>query len=254
MYNAINSAVPAIVAVCFLVYVLFDCLTLIVRAAGSVQKLNAAGAAFEKIMVTFKRTAMFMYPPILGIAILANDTRTLFTAILCSFIAGCLMVFVCAWGRSYLLTYCEEVIAAFAAGAGAFKALFIGFTCFRSATRKAEHPKHLYFAFLNAVKDNKRLFVTAAWVILVYSSSIFIVNALALRFSDSAVILLQTLGLINGLGTLLLAFVVDPIIARYLDKAYKLDELILNVFAAQGFVYGFAAPLFFMGLFWVLFG
>ncbi len=242
-----------IVATCFAGYAFFDCLTLLIRVAASQLGQNAAGGAFEKIMSTFKRLAMFMYPPILGVIIVRKDVETLLIAILMSFGAGSVVVVLCILFRMRLLHTCSQIVDEFKLGRNAGSSILRGAVKRLPMAAVVPAKPAFIYSLHKAVANDLQLFVAAAWVVLVYSSSIFIMNALAMKFSDSALILLQTLGLVNGLGTVLLAFVVDPLIARYLDKAAHLKMLVLNVLCAQLAIYLVIAPALFVIMFSVLF-
>lgn len=241
-----------VVAMCFAWYALFECLTLLVRAAAAELHQNAAGGAYEKIMSTFKRLAMFMYPPLLGFIILKQNTSALLAAILLSFSVAAIVVIFCIAYRMALLGLCRNVLHEFRKGTSAGASLLQGMWQGAPDVVVAARSRRMIITACGAAKRDPQLFFAATWVSLVYSSAIFFMNLLAMKFADSAVILLQMLGLVNGLGTILLAFVVDPLIARYLDKATRLDTLVVNVLTAQLCVYICLAPLLFICLFWLV--
>lgn len=248
MGDPISFLIIALVSACFAGYAFFDCLTVLIRTSAATQQMNAAGAAFEKIMATLKRLAMFTYPPLLGITILKHDGFTLFWGIQAAFMGGVFATAICTLFRSSLSVYCDRVIQAFRIGESALQALFSGLSKTPERSAVVFRGQGIVGQIASAISKDPTLFLTNAWVTLIYSSAIFFMNCLAFAYVESAAVLLQTLGLINGLGTLLLSFVVDPIISRYLDHRQQLDALALNLFASNMVVYAFVAPICFVAV------
>lgn len=219
----------------------FDAMTIVARTAASLEGRNAAGASLEKIMTTLKRFAMFIYPPILGFIILSGEASFFMFSVYGAFAVATLITLGCLVGRTPIQNYFRRVTTRFVSGQDVSRALLASFRC------RAERPPALPQGRpAAAVAANTWLYLFTTVVYFFYASAIFFLNLLSLIYVDYAVILLQMLGLINGVGTILLAFVVDPIISRKLDGAEDLDALSVTVLLSQLTAYAVLAPVTFM--------
>lgn len=226
-----------LVMVSFGLYAFFDAMTITARTAASLEGRNAAGASLEKIMNTLKRFSMFIYPPILGFIILSGETRFFMLSIYGSFALATIIGTICLFQRSSSLGYFRRVTLRFSNGQNVSGALLLSF---RKPPEKAGTlPQH---GLRDSIRMNRRLYFFATGVYFFYASAIFFLNLISLIYADAAVILLQMLGLINGVGTILLAFIVDPVISRKLDNAQDLDALSVTVLLSQLTTYALLGP------------
>jgi hypothetical protein len=210
---------------------------------------NAFGAAIEKMMNTLKRMMIFFYPPILGYFVIKNDLNSIMVSIAISYFLGTTaLVLLIIKRHSFLLYFCL-VTKKFTRGSGIIKS-FLGNkdeVNFVEAERffLSVNPS-FKIARISDVVRYPRLTLTASWIYFVFGASIFSVNILALAFAQYAPVILQCLGLINGLGTVVLAFLVDPIVSRHLDAERQLDEVALSLLVAQLLACVAIAPAFFI--------
>lgn len=227
-----DNLIIAWVSIFFSGYIFFDAMAVLARASASSASLNAFGAAIEKIMNALKRLSIFTFPPALGYFVYTQNESALFLTIFIAYgFAGMIILGVLIF-RNLFLSYFNAVALAFGAGHGIFYA-FIS----KSARKKFAHAQVKEgisgFQLFDLLRDNLGLFLLASWVYFVFGASIFLINLIAMRFIDLAPIVLQALGFLNGLGTLVLAFFVDPKISRFLDKKYMLNEMVLIILLAQ---------------------
>lgn len=235
-----------IVVVSFAAYAVFDAVSVQARVAGAIAEKNATGASFEKIVNTFKRTSIFIYPPVLGYMIIRNEYIYLNISVLSALSFGFVVALLCLVLREFVTTYFVGVIERFEGGLSAIAAL---------RPRKISSQKLIEikknFSKNSISKLKWRIVLSATWVYLVYSSSIFLLNYIAILFSEYDVVILQMLGLINGVGTIMLAFIVDPMVARYLDSKVDLDIVGCSIIVSQMLAYCVAIPMLMAVAFWV---
>lgn len=230
-------------------YIFFDAMAVIARASASLMSRNAFGAAIEKMMNTLKRLMIFFYPPILGYFIIKDDLNSIMISIAISYVlAAVVLILLIIKRHSFLLYFClvtkkftngETILKSFI-----YKKNEIYFAEAESFFSSVDHSFKL--AKISDVTKYPRLTLTASWIYFIFGASIFSLNILALAFAQYAPIILQCLGLINGLGTLVLAFVVDPVVSRYLDASKQLDEVALSLLVAQLVACFAIAPAFFI--------
>jgi len=246
------NLVPIVfVAFFFSGYIFFDAMAVMARASASAMGRNAFGAAIEKVMNTLKRTMIFFYPPILGYFILTNDLSSIVLSIVSSYsIASILLTFLIVKRRFFLCYFCA-VTTKFSNGASLLKSLASrpGDNCnLELNVGLSSRNEWLGIARINDVMKRPQLTILASWLYFIFGASIFAINILALTYSQYAPIILQCLGLVNGLGTVILAFLVDPIVSRYLDASSELDEISLTLLVAQLLACIAIAPVFFLVL------
>ncbi len=241
--NAIWVSVFIIVA--YLFYAVFEVLSIIVRIAGSVEDLNAAGAAFEKVMGAIKRIFLFLCPPALGYLVYIDNmpllTVTIFTSLAAA--AGASLIMLLA--LQPLAIYFLLVVQKFHKGSHILPALFVGKENDKNARKKINSQPTSIFS---ESSPSVVIFVTSIIVSFVYTASIFVVNIIASKTDGVGLIVVQLNGFINGIGTILVAFVLDPVVSRLLDHKRDLMSTARVMIIAQLWTYAAVAPLFFVGL------
>lgn len=244
-----NNVIIAWVTFFFSGYIFFDAMAVLARAAAASASLNAFGAAIEKIMNTLKRLSIFTFPPALGYFVYIQDLNALFNSIFFAYTSGGVVLLGVLFFRNFFIAYFIGVAMAFDSGSGIFKAFLS-----RSMYVKTDHAKlttsFFEIGLRTLLRDHFGLFLLASWVYFVFGASIFLINLIALRFIEFAPIVLQALGLLNGLGTLVLAFFVDPKVSRFLDKRFKLNEMVLIIILAQLIGVWFYSLVFFSVVFY----
>lgn len=233
----------------FSAYAFFDSMAIVSRSSASAVGLNAFGASIEKIMNTLKRLMIFFYPPILGYFVIRGDAQSIFLSIFFSYGCACVIQLFVLFRRVRFAQYFCSVAEQFSEGRSVLQSLKTGWqvpsanagVVASSEADLAEIPN-----FGNVISSFRVLIMMASWIYFVFGASIFSLNILAIAYSDFSPIILQLLGLFNGLGTVVLAFFVDPIVSRYLDKSERLGEVTVALLAAQFFSYAIISPFFYL--------
>jgi len=246
-----NTAIVIWVVFFFSSYVMFDAFAALSRVSASAAGANAFGAAIEKIMNTLKRLSIFTFPPALGFFVVSGDRSHLFFSIFVAyFFAGFVLLGILAL-RQNILNYFFDVAMIFGRGSSLFRAFWTPLLV-SSSTQSYFSDRIAIGSPLGAVSKHFSLFILASWVYFIFGASIFFINLVAIRFSEFAPVILQGLGFVNGLGTLVLAFFVDPKISRFLDTGSDLGDVGIIVILSQLSAAWFISPLFFLlAFFWI---
>lgn len=227
-----TNFIIAWVAIFFSGYIFFDAMAVLSRASAAAASINAFGSAIEKIMNTIKRLSIFSFPPALGYFVYIQDINALFISVILSYSIGGFVLLLVLRFRVLFIHYFYRVSVSFHSGSTIVKSfLFPRVLCDADKFNLLEFnhiiPLHA------AVRANMALFFLASWVYFVFGASVFVINIIAIRFIELAPMVLQGLGFLNGLGTLVLAFLVDPKVSRFLDKKEKLGDIVVVILASQ---------------------
>ena len=93
---------------------------------------------------------------------------------------------------------------------------------------------------------NFKVLILCFMIYVLYFNSIFFINIVALLNSDVSQVLYQMNGLFTSIGTLLLAFVLDPYLSRSFDANVAVEENI------RGLIYGRLLALIFSAITYIL--
>lgn len=245
-----NNFIIAWVALFFSGYVFFDSMAVLSRMSAAKIGLNAFGSAIEKIMNTLKRLSAFSFPPALGFFVVSEDINSLSVAVFVCAVLGAFVLLSVIFYRSHFDYFFVRVAKNFDSGKGILRS-FSDAIRFSTVSDMMLAQTLSIRKIMSILADRRGVFLTAAWVYFVFSSTFFLINFLALRFLEAAPIILQSIGFFNGLGTLALAFLVDPKISRNLDKGTDLEEVSVLILLSQLFAIAVLMPSFF--LFWIIF-
>lgn len=239
-----------IIAVCavaffFGLYAFFDNLTICARVAGSLEGRNALGASFEKAMNTIKRGFMFLYPPILGALISFGRYEVVYVAIFVSCFIALLISISGIVFMQPLVNWMRRSIRSYVVENSLARSII--FPC-KTSILSVSSDDIGRSGIFGIISENKKIFGYSCWVYFVYSSAIFVVNIIAIEFSQYSAVIFQSIGAYNALGKILLAFIVDPLISNHLDDGRGVQEVAKSVLAAQSFVCGIICPIFFVFL------
>jgi hypothetical protein len=203
----------------FCLFVLFDVCSISPRIAGSITQRNGVAYSFQIVLNTLKRVFIVIYPPLLGfISILANF-QTLVETIFISYYASLTSLAVVFLLRKQILAFFCALIVTFDEKENMLLATIIAFKRRRNWLEEAQQQLD---------NGNRRwpvdtpLMLMAVWVYLFYGSSMFMINILADRFTQYAEIIYQMVGFCNAIGTLALAFFLDPRLSRIYERRANL--------------------------------
>ena len=99
------------------------------------------------------------------------------------------------------------------------------------------------------LSHDPKLFLSALWIYFFFGSVYFLINIAGYTFKDYSTVVLQLTGIINATGTLILAFYLDPLLARIFERERDRADLALkSVLLAQVVNYGIVSPVVFYSL------
>ncbi|PRY93143.1 uncharacterized protein DUF2837 [Hasllibacter halocynthiae] len=240
--------IPALYAA----FVFMDTIVILTRVGSSMARTNAMGGAIEKMANACKSLFFFCYPPFLGLLVYRGDPAGVYAAIFASYAAATLAV-----GAAYALR--RRIVAfstAFASELSGGKAVHraIASAAGRRAGDAGPPPDQPLGPPLDADEAGHgtlppRLAAFCVTVYALYGGAIFLLNLVVLENRQYAPIILQMLGMVNGIGTILLSFVIDPVVARNLDAATNLQPLIRLMLFARLVCYALVSPALFAALY-----
>lgn len=235
--------VVLLVALIFSFQLAFESLNILARVSGSIIKSNAVGASLDKILSTLKRFFIFAYAPILGYLVYLGDVARVFFSIFTSIALGSFCVSLIIIFRRRIIGYFIGVVLNMNKGVSLIEAF-----CAPEKINIKDYKELLpqKKSWLMRAKIDFRMFLPLILIYLVYSSAVFIVNVLAVAYTSAAPIILQMLGFINGLATLVLAFLIEPSLARTLEKREDLSGVSEHFLMAQLLSVMLISPLLFL--------
>lgn len=231
--------IVSIVSILFAAYTFFEVSAIYARIAASLIKKNAIGATIEKMTHTIKRIAVFSYPPALGALHVLDRGEYVFIAAYSALASSAIVIFLTYIFRVRSIKVFLVLINAVMRDSKTSKSLFNQF-----ATATAHRPIKFtsrQSPFFAARSVDLKMVIFSAVIYSAYGGSIFFINMLVLFLPSYEAIIFQLLGLVNGIGTLILAFLLDPIISRKLETGKRLTT-ISNSFTF-GILIGFSVIL-----------
>lgn len=230
----------------FGVYVFLEVSAVHARIAASLSKKNAIGATLEKMTHTIKRFAVFSYPPLLGALHVLSAPTYIFYAIYASLISAAIVVFLSVILRVKMIKLFIVLIEFLSRDPGKDGSAVARIL---KLSLNKYHFLHLDRSILSFFsKIDKKIIKFSALVYAVYGGSIFFVNIFVLFITGYDAIIFQMIGLINGIGTIVMAFLLDPMIARKLEAGQRMNVLSNSVFMGIFIAYCVILPSLFAGL------
>lgn len=225
-------AVQVSVVLVFCAFVFLDLCSLSPRLAGSITRKNAIGPTFQVILNTMKRVFIVSYPPLLGvIAIITDGVDVLTQTILASYYASLIPLAMVFFMREKVVAFFCALIVAFDSSGSVFRAAWHAVRHHGEWT--SEVGRHLRSGEKGYANLDIRLMLAASWVYLFYGSSMFIINIFAVKFDQYAEIIYQLVGFFNALGTIALAFILDPRLSRIYERQENLGITLNSLFGAH---------------------
>lgn len=238
------------IAALYFGFAVFDGLSILARVGASLSGHNAMGGSIEKMTSTCKRIFLFGYPPLLGYLIYSKDSEGIYISIFTSFMAASV-------ATGIIFAFRFSIIS-----------IFLSFASSLSRNHSLTRALRSYWSedsvdsifIRQKIVDTftsdgpqipKSLIPFSVLVYSAYGGSIFLLNLFVLQYAEYAPVILQMIGLINGVGTIFLSFFIDPILSRSLDSKKNLDAIIRTIFTAQIITYVLVSPSIF-GVFLML--
>lgn len=197
--------------------------------------LGAVGFTVSNIIHTIKRLFVVSYPPVIAIYLLDAELPSLFPIIYCCFFGAAFVSLIVFVKRTRFQKIFARQIHTFGSGGSLWK-----FWTWVDVTHWSSRSENE----LNQV--DWKLFFAAAWIYFFFGSVFFLVNVLGFYFRDYSAVILQLSGVFNAMGTLVLAFYLDPVLARVFERDRKhADTALRSVLLAQIANFCVLSPLFF---------
>ncbi len=178
------------------------------RIAGQKLQSNSLGYSLQQATFIVTRFFFLLFLPLLGLTIdLGIDKSSYYYLVLaCLFGAGLASAIVLAY-RRYVVAYYISAISMLMQRVTLPVCLLKAF----SNAKPLEVPMKM-LAF-----HNKAFFLSLG-IYTFFSSSVFISFYLSLNYEDYRLFFAQLSGVVNGVGSILLSFYLDPMFSRVLDS------------------------------------
>lgn len=220
--------VPWLVAILFAIFIFLDVCSIFPRIAGTLLNKANTGFSFQIIVNTLKRVFVVLYPPILGVIVLRSNMSGLFGTIALSYALGLLALGAAVLLRAPTIKLFEAAILSYGQHPNMLRAFISGI---RGVALPANSDLLTQATRLRGPIDWAIAF-SGSVIFTAYFGATFTVNVVSERFPLYAPIILQLGGLINAVGTLVLAFVYDPRLSRRLDNDNDHGVIVRSVIVA----------------------
>lgn len=238
----------ALSALLYSLSVFLEAASAIARPAGAISGKNSMGYTTTVLINTFKRVFMVLYPPVIGIiAAIGGADAVVYTVYIC-LLSSLIPMYLATKYRELMLLGLVQFVMVFSRGRGFIvaastwvkkrKYLRNTATLMIEGYRKGNPRRHI----LQDV-DTKILLLTS-WVLAFYSIAVFSINIAGAYFPQYGAVIYQLVGIVNAVGTLVWAFILDPMLSRRFDSLKDVlgvrDSVLLANWAANAIM----APLF----------
>lgn len=230
------------IAVLYFGFAFFDGLSILARVGASLSGFNAMGGSIEKMASTCKRVFLFAYPPLLGFLIYSENSEGIYISIFSSFLAATIATGIIFAFRNSIISFFLSFTMSLSRYHSLSKALKV---CWSQKRVSVEDINQHIQSSTNTegLQIPKSLLPFSVFVYSAYGGAIFFLNLLVLQYTEYAPIILQMIGLVNGVGTILLSFFIDPILSRSLDTKVNLHTIIRTMLTAQLLTYALLSPI-----------
>lgn len=230
----------------FGVFVALDAVSLLPRVAGSVCQRNAISISIQGIINTIKRVFVVSFAPVLGFIAISGDINDLILAVLGSYATGVVLVLITHNMRSFFISYFAAVCVEFDETGRLFRSFARSFHKRLAWVEQAQQfSADLHFFTFPSVPKTRRVFFLSLWIFFFYSSSVFAVNIIAELLEEWSTVVLQMTGIFNSLGTLALAFFLEPRLARSYERQADLQGVLGALLLGRFFSVALLGPVFF---------
>ena len=229
----------ALVCLLFSAFVLLDIVSLMPRLSGSLLGLNGLGFSFTIIANTVKRVFVVLFPPAIGVVALHGSPEDVFRTIFLSHFSAFFVFIVSYRHRYFLFSYFCSTIKSYSSGHRLFSSIL------RAHKYRHACAPNIDLTFSIAM-ISFRLLPAALWIFFFYAASGFMINIFAILAPRYSIVILQLTGAINALGTLALAFYLDPKVTRIYERGEQPQKVYMTLFSAQFLNICVFSPLFYL--------
>lgn len=244
------------IVVVILTYAAFstlDAVSMFPRISGSLCGKNAIGSTVQVIVNTFKRIFLVSSAPMLGfIAISGGLADLVFAGVISSITSGILVIVVLRFHPTLVAFFCRYILRFAGSGSLVRSLLPLDENEKKWTIESREQVRSVGLRELFLTKSFRKVMLLSTWIFSFYSASIFILNILASRAAEYASVIVQLTGFANALGTLALAFFLDPILSRSFEKKAQLDGIMNGLLFGRIISHMVVSPSVFLALGWML--
>lgn len=238
----------AVSALLYSISVFLEAASAIARPAGAISGKNSMGYTTTVLINTFKRVFMVLYPPVIGIiAAFGGADAVIYTVYFC-FLSSLIPMYLASKYRESILLGLVQFVLVFSRDRGFIVAastwvkkrryLRNAATLMIEDYRKGNPRRHI----LEQV--DTKILLLASWVLAFYSIAVFSINIAGAYFPHYGAIIYQLVGVVNAAGTLVWAFILDPMLSRRFDSLSDVLGVRDSVLLANWVANALMAPLF----------
>ncbi|WP_335923203.1 hypothetical protein [Shewanella chilikensis] len=210
------------------------------RVAGYVLQKNAISYTLQNsVMATTRFFSMALLPSI-GFLIDHGISKSLYLVIvLSSFLITSFGAFVVFLFRFRIITFFYNLILNYSSSG---RLLYSVFLSLKNTESQEDVSK---FCRISGIKFHRSITINTLIIYTVHSLGVFLTFFLALMFPSNQVMITQTTGVMNALGTLLLTLKLEPMISISIENRKDYKELFYNVFIVRMVIFLLISPIIF---------
>jgi len=220
--------VKSLIVLLFSLFIFIDSISVLPRLVASDNGSNALGASLQAMANTVKRFSLVLIAPLLGILAMTDTLQGLVATIMISFSVGTAIFVITTLKNGVFKFVFEELLKLLIEKNISLKRLC---GLFMDSLRVRRQGFGLSIFSFGAGNINREVRTLSIFIFTLYVNAVFIINIMAKNYSDISSVLLQTSGVVTALGTILMAFWLDPILARSYDTrdgSYKNVQSLLQ--------------------------
>ena len=220
--------VKALIVTLFSLFIFIDSISVLPRLVASDNGSNALGASLQAMANTIKRFSLVLIAPLLGILAMTETLQALVATVIVAFTVG-IAVFVITTLKNGVFKFLFEKLLSMLIEKN-ISIRKLGTSVMDSLRIPREGFRLAVFSF-DKKKIDAEVRALSIFIFTLYANAVFIINIMARVYSDISSVLLQMSGVVTALGTILMAFWLDPILARSYDTrddSYKKVQSLLQ--------------------------
>lgn len=216
------------------------------RVAGYILNKNAISYTLQNSAMAMTRFFSMALLPSIGFLIDQGVSKDLYLIIvLSSFAITSLGALFVLFFRFRIITFFYNLILNYSSTG---KLLYATFVSVKTVGIQEDISK---FCRMNGIKFHRNITINTLVIYTVHSLGVFLTFYLALIFPSNQVMITQTTGIMNALGTLLLTLKLEPMISISIENRKDYKELFYNIFVVRVIVFLFLSPIVFSTIYFL---
>lgn len=229
--------VKILIVFLFASFVFIDSISVLPRLVGSNQNSNSLGSSLQIMANTVKRFCIVLLAPMVGFITITDSLEALIFLIIICFLTSIFIFIFTSYNHHIIKFFFENMLKIILDRDMSFKKIISFFI--KSFSNNCNDNFNLKIFDFSKENCNKDVRFISGLIFLMYVNVVFIINIISMSYPGSSAIILQMSGVFTSLGTIMMAFWLDPILSRSFDT--KIDSY-KNV---QSFLQGKIIGLFF---------